>query len=141
MAVSEQSFQRELLKEIRLLDGWHAFKITSMFIGGIPDLYIKRLNHPALWVELKFLKNTKNMPRDGVPIELTPLQRHFIYREQQAGGYAGWIVCLADRNHWRVYTGNHHLTVIVKYNDHAQLRLKGQKWNLDLILRRVEYGY
>jgi hypothetical protein len=82
--VTERAFQKRILEAFHAIPGAHAFKVSHMFLAGVPDLYIKTPNNPAFWLELKVGKSP-----------LSKLQEIFIQREQKAGGYAGWAVLTA----------------------------------------------
>jgi hypothetical protein len=132
MANSERSFQTELLIEMRR-QGWHCFKITTPFMIGVPDLYIKAALRPPVWLELKYMKSPGK-------VDLTPLQRKFMRDENKVGGRAGWAVCVEGGH---LYVGAN--PDIISLSDHNSLYLlqhreRGEAWNVQAILERIING-
>jgi len=93
--MDEKWFQKRILMAAEE-ENCHAFKNTEMFAMGRPDLYIK---HPkfgsGVWVELKF---SPALAKGGIPINMTPLQRRFLEKEQEAGGKSMWIVGVPSKD-------------------------------------------
>ncbi len=137
MAKSERDFQSELLRELRKQDHCHALKVSSFTIGGIPDLYIKRLGYRGLWLELKYETYRPVFKAKGVPVNLSTLQRHFIAREQDSGGDAGWAVCVAHESAWLVYADHDPDIKSVSFERPVTVRHTGQPWDLNAILKAV----
>lgn len=136
MANSEASFQTELLDAMRKA-GWHALKVAKLSFGGVPDLYVKAPGMPAVWVELKYVDFHPGFSVVGVPLKLTPLQRQFMRKEQQAGGNAGWAVCVKEGNSWDLYAGHDHTLEHIKHLHHIDRRLIGEKWKIERIVEAI----
>lgn len=132
MANSERSFQTELLLAMHR-QGWHAFKITTPFMVGVPDLYVKAPLRPPVWIELKY------MVRPGT-IQLTALQRKFMRDERKVGGRAGWAVCVQNSD---LYVGDNPDIVSIGKDSALYLlqhRSHGEEWNVQAILERIIDG-
>jgi hypothetical protein len=129
MANSERTFQAELLTQMHK-QGWHAIKLATPFLVGIPDLYVKAPIQPAVWIELKYMK------RPG-KIALTPLQRKFIENEQRVGGYAGWAVCTENGD---MYAGNSPHVISLGDLHYLQNRVSQRGWDIQLLLNRIILG-
>jgi hypothetical protein len=86
MANSEKAFQTELLTQMRQ-QGWHAFKVTTPFMAGVPDLYVKAPGFPACWIELKY----EIAKGRAIPINLSVLQRKFIRDEVWRKSRMGYL--------------------------------------------------
>lgn len=126
MANSERSFQTELLIAMRR-QGFHAFKITTPFMVGVPDLYVKAWLRPPVWIELKYIKSPTGK------VELTPLQRKFMRDEHKVGGRAGWAVCTGND----LYAGNNTEIVSIGPLHWLQHRAPGEEWNVQALLERI----
>lgn len=126
MANSERTFQTELLALMRQ-QGWHAFKITTSFASGVPDLYVKAPLYCAMWIELKFMKYPGK-------ISLTPVQRKFMRDEQRAGGRAGWAVCVDGH---ALYANNNPEVISLGPKDLIQERGHGEVWNINTLLEAI----
>lgn len=99
--ITESAFQKRMLDAFHQEhEKTHAWKAARMWavMAGLPDLYVKHPNYPAVWIELKVT--------GGVELKLSPLQRHFIKREQQAGGHAGWCVLSQKGEYYTIYAGS-----------------------------------
>lgn len=121
--VNENQFQYRLVEECKA-EGGHGLRMRHRNRGGIADLYL-RLGQ-AFWVECKY---DTNKPRNGP----TLLQAEFINAELDAGGYAGWMVCvLISFQTWEVYVG-------IDENEGVCLgtRKRGQRWFLQEALQEI----
>jgi hypothetical protein len=131
MAADERQFKTEIVMAAKLW-GAHAFTVSERFAAGRPDVYIKHLKYPAVWIELKFGK-----------LNLTPAQRAFIRAEQRAGGHAGWALCheLQHGRRWGIYAGkNPDEERIVDPAQVIQVREHGESIDIEGIVRAVIYG-
>jgi hypothetical protein len=139
MANNEASFQTELLETMRKA-GWHAFKVAKISVGGVPDLYVKAPGEPAVWMELKFEKFHPGHSVSGVPVNLTPLQRQFMRKEQQVGGHAGWVICTSpggSHRSWDVYAGHNYEITRATPTYHVDRRIVGEKWKIERIVEAI----
>lgn len=129
MANSERAFQVELLLQMRK-EGWHAFKVTTPFMSGVPDLYIKAPLRPPVWLELKYRKTPGK-------VELTDLQRKFMRDERKVGGRSGWALCTeggylyAGSNPDIVSVGDYNSLYLLQHRSHGEL------WNVQALIERI----
>lgn len=136
MANNEASFQTELLDEMRKA-GWHALKVAKLSFAGVPDLYVKSPSHAPVWIELKFEKFRPSHSTIGVPLNLSPLQRQFLRKEQEVFGYAGWALCVGHHRAWDLYAGHHSTDSWISNTHHIQRRQVGEKWDITSILGAI----
>ena len=109
--LTESQFQKRIMEACQREEGCHAIRISRMWavMGGVPDLYIKHPAYPAVWLELK----VNHKKGQQLIVGLSPLQRHFIRRENEAGGNAGWAVLNQGREAWTLYAGRNPNVVTV----------------------------
>jgi hypothetical protein len=132
MANSEKAFQTELLTQMRQ-QGWHAFKVTTPFMAGVPDLYVKAPGLPACWIELKY----QIAKGRAIPINLSVLQRKFIRDEHKSGGKAGWAICLRQVDHWVLYGSNQEDDEEVTREHFIDSRLAGRPWSIQKLMEAL----
>lgn len=103
--LTESAFQKRILQACQHEDRCHAIRVARMWavMGGVPDLYIKHPDFPAIWLELKI--NHRRPTNGRLVVPLSPLQRHFMRRERDAGGVSGWAMLCQGHSAWAVYTG------------------------------------
>ena len=125
MAASEADFQTELLKAFQKM-GWHAFKVAKLSFGGVPDIYVKAPGYPSVWLELKYGR-----------LNLSPLQRQWMKKEQKAGGKVGWAVCEKIDREWHLYMGTDPDVVLWRQGTWVQTRGVGEPWHVHNILHAI----
>ena len=135
MANNENAFQVELKKAI-IKAGGSCIRMRHASIGGIPDLYIKHPEFPAMWIECKFKRNGTGKPGS---LKLTPQQREFIKLENKLGGDAGWAICVKHDTRWSMYAGRG-APLRYEEKDLIQTRSIGQPWNAMALMDRVWDG-
>jgi hypothetical protein len=111
--------------------GWHAFKITTPFLIGVPDLYVKASLRPPVWIELKYIKSETGK------VPLTPMQRKFMRDEVKVGGRAGWAVCVNGQD---LYAGCNSDIISIGPLYWLQHRAPGEEWNVVALLERIING-
>jgi hypothetical protein len=136
VANSERSFQTELLTHMRMA-GYHAFKVTTPFMVGVPDLYVKAPNFPACWIELKY--ELWDRKKGYIPVNLSNLQRKFLQDENKAGGKAGWALCVRTAVSWDLFAGTsqyvERINVSSPFFIHS--RAPGQPWNVQKLMEML----
>ena len=139
MANSEAQFQKELLDSCGATQHCHAFKVSDKFAAGRPDLYIKHLEFPSTWLELKFgrASDKERLAKNGFILNLTSLQRRFLELENDAGGVAGWALCVKVDHTWVLYAGRHHAVERVAREHFVQIRTIGQNWSIGALLSHL----
>lgn len=130
MASNESVFQTSLLKEFRK-NKYHAIKISDRFHHGIADLYVRR--YDSVWIELKYLIAPK-LKETLLQVNLTQNQRLFIRKEQEAGGNAGWALCVKyGPSLWKIFVGADWKTESIGQDEFLVERAKGELWPSILI--------
>jgi|2_EtaG_2_1085320.scaffolds.fasta_scaffold36713_2 hypothetical protein len=131
MANSEAQFRQELLKDARKL-GYHAEPNVSDFDIGRPDCFIKALDFPTIWIELKFIRSV------GRKINLSAQQRNWAKKHRSVGGHSMWAVCVKLRVYqWELYVGTEFDEDVthVKHGELLQCKGIGETWDVDGLLR------
>ena len=135
MANSERAFQSELLTQMRQ-EGFHAFKITTPFMKGVPDLYVKAPGYQACWIELKY--EPRILKSGLVHLELTPLQRKFIRDQHHVGGKAGWAVCVRNSTACDMFAGQDpYIEDIIVPNFYVCSRANGLFWDIHKLVETI----
>lgn len=91
--MNELRFQKLIVDAVRSVGGF-AHKMSSKFLIGVPDLFLKLPAHvPGMW-EVKI----NDMPKrtNGVKLDITPLQLKWLSDYAHSGGVAGVISGLRD---------------------------------------------
>jgi len=136
MASSEKAFDKEFRDALKSF-GAHTFKCSSVFGSGFPDNY-SCLNGTSLWTELKFMKEPPALGTTNLQIGLTPLQRKFIREEQEAGGRAGWCLCVKMKiGLWNYYSGGNSRVLSVSQNDFVTSRKGGEQLDVKKIIAAI----
>lgn len=139
MAASESQFQSEFMSACRHQLNAHVFKVTETFSRGTPDLYVCTSFWRG-WVELKF-ENAPVMNSTPIKINLSPNQREFLRREQEAGGFAGWVTCVKYTSRlWRVFAGDDPDVERINQDDYIATRMTGTQWEARPILLACSGG-
>ena len=143
MANSESRFKTELINHTReRYPRSHIFAVTDKFMSGVPDVYAKVIDHevslPSMWLELKFLKIFKGPVTHNYPVNLTALQRRWIGKENEAGGFGVWVLCVKVGKEEFLYAsrrGHAERTSVVNL---AATRRAGTPWDIFDIYAKLE---
>lgn len=128
MANNEATFRLELL---------HAFRDARIRAKGNspendvgrPDIYVKALDKPSVWIELKY---TARLGK----IKITPMQLRWLREEREAGGFAAWVTCYrASQSEWRLYAGLTGDTIAGLTP--VAIRKRGQEWPVKQLLDHI----
>ena len=80
--------------------GGFAFKSANRFLVGVPDLFVKTLNYPGAFFEVK--QNPEPSSQRAIRLNVTPLQAKFLRDLDAAGQLAGVIAFLQNPKHRRL---------------------------------------
>lgn len=134
--MNELQIQRELVRELYNQGGF-GFKANNRFLVGVADLHLlhRDLEQPV-WLEVKY---ERSMRRDGsAPLNLTPLQRRFIFHINDHGGVAGWCLVVKDaRDHYCCAVGRDSNFEHVASWPLALQKGRGEPWPIRNILQFV----
>lgn len=92
--MAELKYQKWIVDAVKSDGESFAEKISHRFKGGVADLFIKMVNYPPSWFEVKW--NTKPVQSPTVKLDVTPLQLRFLRNNHKAGMDAGIISILTD---------------------------------------------
>jgi hypothetical protein len=123
MAKNELTFQQEWMKDARN-QGCHAVRVADMYKIGTVDMYVKAGGKRGKWIENKY---SRSMNRD---MNISPMQRQFLKKEQRAGGDAGWMCCveIEPSKRWEIWVGDNPDAKYAHEGMFIGTRMRGDKW-------------
>lgn len=120
----ELRYQRLIIEVVRDMDG-AAFKLSSRFLVGVPDLLIKLPGYEALLLEVK--QGPMPVRLDKVALAVTPAQKKFL-SDFAAAGMATGIASFVQKDNLVGFHIGHNTTV-----DKSDYRLAARREQRGLV--------
>lgn len=135
MAVNESQFQSELLQEFKKLKA-RATKVSDRFKSGPLDIQFT-MNGFSCWLECKF-ETLPKMTKTMISVDMSTLQRQFMKKEQEAGGYAACGVCVKDKRSEYLFLTSDHGQESFCQGEWQFTKNHGEKWDVAAIAQWIK---
>lgn len=125
--MDELKLQARIVKEVQRKKGW-AIKMANRHQGGVPDLFIKIITLPPVFIECKKDK-----------LSLTKLQQETLRRLHAANMPAGWLVHKQERHYHNLYVGADPNANEPRLTNSHLITMTGKEWEVAEIVIAITY--